>query len=117
MIDLTEDEARKILDFLAKRCGYDSWKIVDSTMMSTAKCLVFCLLGGEDVFVKNKTLFTAFRFHPKSDLQQIVKAMVVNNDSLLVFDCRTKNMAYVFEKDEDCLESLMIKIDLDAQYA
>lgn len=122
---MTDNKARKILDFLTKRMGYESWKLYD---LSTNPGLMYLEFNDKNNFgvtllVEQDGQLKDWCFYSDTSIKDIIKLMVKNIDR--AYCCRNPDMPphckelictapwiYVFKPNET-LESLLIEMDLE----
>ena len=122
---LTDSKAKKILNFLTKRMGYESWRLYESFSMPGMLSIEFLddKEYGVDLLIEKYIQLKTWCFYSDMSLKQIVKSMIENQDHAYCSInehceplCKdliaTYPWIYVFKKNES-LESLLIESDLN----
>lgn len=124
---MTDMKARKILDYLAKRMGYEKWNLHESYQISGLMNLEFLDKNdfGSDLLIEQHGELRFWHFYADMSLKDIVKSMLSNIDKTYCFIdhdnpplCQeliaSSPWIYVFKKNET-LEKLLIEMDLNGQ--
>ena len=124
---MTDEKARKILDYLAKRMGYSNWELKKHEIFDDFRYLEFLDSDGEwgsDLLLEKDGQLMTWGFYDDMSLAAVVKSMIKNADRAyssrkydgnlpcqeLVTSCFP--WIYVFKKNET-LEKLLIEMDLN----
>lgn len=125
---LSNEEAQEILDFLARRMGFEKWEFIAHWHYKNFKQIVFFANGIPiDLYIMKDGQLNDWVFYDDTSCKKIVKLMLENRKDVYCTRCieiegkfpaeLVKGIAYPWMhvmKDDDCLEGLLVEADLMA---
>ena len=122
----TKKKAKEILDFLARRIGFEKWEFIDHWRFEKCKQVVFFANGvANDLYIVKNGQLLDWVFYDDTSCKEIVKLMLENRKDVYCTRCKeiegkfpaelAKGIGYPWMhviKDDDCLEGLLVETDL-----